>query len=73
MFVPSALLTLISDVVGFFDFSAFALPLKFGFAAIFYYVGLFFITDFLNIKGKYKAIMSVVAFVLSVIVMLIAA
>ena len=73
MFLPSALLTLISDVVGFFDFSAFALPLKFGFAAIFYYVGLFFITDFLNIKGKYKAIMSVVAFVLSVIVMLIAA
>lgn len=65
LFLPSAFLGIIGEIVAFFDFSVFALPLSFGFASVFYYVGLLFTSDLFNLSGKKKAIVVSTAFVLT--------
>jgi len=70
MFLPSALLSIISSAVDFFDFSLFAFPVRFGFSAFFYYAGLFFMCDLANLSVKSKAIISCSAFALCVLVIL---
>lgn len=69
LFLPSVLLTFVGDVVAFFDFSLFTAPVSFGFAAFFYYFGLFFVTDYLNISKTAKTIIAALALVLMLITM----
>ena len=71
LFLPSAILGIISEIVAFFDFSVFALPLSFGFASVFYYVGLLFASDLFNLSGKKKAIVASTAFVLTALTVVI--
>lgn len=71
MFLPSVTLNFISDAVAFFDFELFTVPLYFGFAAFFYYFGLFFVTDYLNIPPKKRAIVAVLAFALMLLVIIV--
>lgn len=71
MFLPSVTLNFISDAVAFFDFEFFTVPLYFGFAAFFYYFGLFFVTDYLNIPPKKRAIVAVLAFALMLLVIIV--
>ena len=65
LFLPSAFLGIINEIVAFFDFSVFAFPIGFGFASVFYYVGLLFMSDLFNLSGKKKAIVVSTAFVLT--------
>ena len=71
MFLPSVILNFISDAVAFFDFEFFTVPLYFGFATFFYYFGLFFVTDYLNISPKKRAIVALLAFALMLLVIIV--
>lgn len=71
LFLPSVLLTFVGDAVAFFDFSLFTAPLNFGYAALFYYFGLFFVTDYLNISKIAKAIIAALSFVLMLVILIV--
>lgn len=71
LFLPDAMLSFIDAAVTFFDFESLTVGLNFGFAAFFYYFGLAFVTDYFDLSKKSKAIVSLTAFSLAVLFMIL--
>lgn len=63
LFVPDAVLSLVTDIISAVNYDAFALPFSFGCGIVFYYAALIFASDIINGKRINKFAVSAVSLV----------